>query len=82
VPYLTNENVFGLTRAPASLAILGGGAVGCELAQAFRRLGAGVTVIEAAPRLLPTAEPEAPEVIERVFCTEDRCPHWYGNRDR
>lgn len=40
VPYLTNENVFALTRAPGSLAILGGGPVGCELAQPFRRLGA------------------------------------------
>jgi pyruvate/2-oxoglutarate dehydrogenase complex dihydrolipoamide dehydrogenase (E3) component len=70
VPYLTNENVFGLTRAPGSLAILGGGAVGCELAQAFRRLGTDVTVIEAAPRLLPAAEPEASEVIERVFGAE------------
>jgi pyruvate/2-oxoglutarate dehydrogenase complex dihydrolipoamide dehydrogenase (E3) component len=67
VPYLTNENVFALTRAPGSLAILGGGPVGCELAQPFRRLGAGVTVVEAAPRLLPDAEPEVSEVIERVF---------------
>jgi pyruvate/2-oxoglutarate dehydrogenase complex dihydrolipoamide dehydrogenase (E3) component len=66
VPYLSNENVFGLTRLPGSLAILGG-AVGCELAQAFRRLGADVTVIEAAPRLLSAAEPEASQVIERVF---------------
>jgi pyruvate/2-oxoglutarate dehydrogenase complex dihydrolipoamide dehydrogenase (E3) component len=70
VPYLTNENVFGLTRAPGTLAIVGGGAVGCELAQPFRRLGADVTVIEAASRLLPAAEPEASEVIERVFRAE------------
>jgi pyruvate/2-oxoglutarate dehydrogenase complex dihydrolipoamide dehydrogenase (E3) component len=70
VPYLTNENVFALTRAPGSLAILGGGPVGCELAQPFRRLGADVTVVEAAPRLLPAAEPEVSEVIERVFRTE------------
>jgi pyruvate/2-oxoglutarate dehydrogenase complex dihydrolipoamide dehydrogenase (E3) component len=67
VPYLTNENLFDLTRAPDSLAILGGGAVGCELAQPFRRLGTDVTVIEAARRLLSTAEPEASEVVERVF---------------
>ena len=70
VPYLTNENVFGLTRAPGSLAILGGGAVGCELAQPFRRLGSDVTVIEAAPRLLPAAELESSQVVERVFRTE------------
>jgi pyruvate/2-oxoglutarate dehydrogenase complex dihydrolipoamide dehydrogenase (E3) component len=67
VPYLTNEDVFGLTRALGSLAILGGGAVGCELAQPFRRLGADVTVIEIASRLLPAAEAEASEVIERAF---------------
>jgi pyruvate/2-oxoglutarate dehydrogenase complex dihydrolipoamide dehydrogenase (E3) component len=69
-PYLTSENVFGLTRAPGTLAIVGGGAVGCELAQPFRRLGADVTIIEAASRLLPAAEPEASEVIERVFRAE------------
>jgi pyruvate/2-oxoglutarate dehydrogenase complex dihydrolipoamide dehydrogenase (E3) component len=40
VDYLTNETVFELDQLPASLAVLGGGAVGCELAQAFRRLGA------------------------------------------
>ncbi|HEX8006280.1 MAG TPA: FAD-dependent oxidoreductase [Trebonia sp.] len=70
VPYLTNENVFGLESLPASLAILGGGAVGCELAQAFRRLGSQVTVIEAAPRLLPTADPRASQVIAEVLAAE------------
>jgi pyruvate/2-oxoglutarate dehydrogenase complex dihydrolipoamide dehydrogenase (E3) component len=70
VPYLTNENVFDLTGLPASLAILGGGAVGCELAQAFARLGSQVTLIEAAPRLLPAADPAAAEVISEVFAAE------------
>ena len=45
MPYLTNENIFDLTERPASVAILGGGAVGCELAQALRRLGSQVTVM-------------------------------------
>ena len=45
VPYLTNENIFDLTERPASVAILGGGTVGCELAQALRRLGSQVTVM-------------------------------------
>jgi pyruvate/2-oxoglutarate dehydrogenase complex dihydrolipoamide dehydrogenase (E3) component len=70
VPYLTNENVFDLTSLPASLAILGGGAVGCELAQALARLGSQVTLVEAAPRLLPAADPAAAEVISEVFAAD------------
>jgi pyruvate/2-oxoglutarate dehydrogenase complex dihydrolipoamide dehydrogenase (E3) component len=61
--YLTNETVFELDRLPASLAVLGGGAIGCELAQAFRRLGAEVTIIEALPRLLAREEPETSDAI-------------------
>ncbi len=63
VDYLTNENVFDLASPPASLAILGGGAIGCELAQAFAQFGSKVTVIEAQDRLLPREEPEASAVI-------------------
>lgn len=47
VPYLTNETVFSLTRQPKHLMILGGGPIGAEMAQAFRRLGSQVTVLEA-----------------------------------
>jgi pyruvate/2-oxoglutarate dehydrogenase complex dihydrolipoamide dehydrogenase (E3) component len=65
--YLTNETVFDLTELPARLAVLGGGAVGCELAQAFARLGSQVIIAEAAPRLLPAADPAASQVIEEVF---------------
>lgn len=70
VPYLTSENVFDLTELPASLAVLGGGAVGCELAQALARLGSQVTLVEAAPRLLPAADPAAAEVISEIFAAE------------
>ena len=56
-PYLTNETVFDLDRLPGRLIILGGGAIGVELGQAFRRLGAEVTIIEAA-RALNGFEPE------------------------
>jgi pyruvate/2-oxoglutarate dehydrogenase complex dihydrolipoamide dehydrogenase (E3) component len=70
VPYLTNEDVFDLTELPDSLAVLGGGAVGCELAQAFARLGSQVTLVEAAPRLLPAADPAAAGVISEVFAGE------------
>lgn len=68
--YLTNENVFDLDAAPASLAVLGGGAVGCELAQAFGRLGVTVTILEGLERLLPREEPDASEVITAVFHRE------------
>jgi pyruvate/2-oxoglutarate dehydrogenase complex dihydrolipoamide dehydrogenase (E3) component len=70
VPYLTNETVFDLPELPASLAVLGGGAVGCELAQAFARLGSRVTILEAADRLLPDEEPAASRVIAEVFARE------------
>src|SRR5271166_5520307 len=50
-PYLTNETVFDLTERPQRLVVIGGGAIGLELGQAFRRLGAEVTVIEAAAPL-------------------------------
>ena len=51
VPYLTNETVFDLTVRPQHLIVIGAGAIGLELAQAFRRLGAAVTVLEAAEPL-------------------------------
>jgi pyruvate/2-oxoglutarate dehydrogenase complex dihydrolipoamide dehydrogenase (E3) component len=50
---LTSETIWGLTERPGRLLVLGGGAIGCELAQAFARLGVTVTLVEAAPRLLP-----------------------------
>lgn len=70
IDYLTNENVFELAELPASLAVLGGGAIGCELAQAFRRLGAEVTVIEALDRLLQREEPEASAAVADAFVAE------------
>src|SRR5215813_5322817 len=51
VPYLTNETVFDLTVAPRHLIVIGAGSVGLELAQAFRRLGSAVTVLDAGPPL-------------------------------
>jgi pyruvate/2-oxoglutarate dehydrogenase complex dihydrolipoamide dehydrogenase (E3) component len=68
--YLTSETIWELANLPARLAVLGGGAVGCELAQAFARLGSEVTIIEAAPRLLPAADPAASQVIAGVLRAE------------
>ena len=63
VRFLTNETVFDLRKLPSRLVVLGGGTVGLELAQAFRRLGSDVTVLEVADRLLTQDEPEAGETI-------------------
>jgi len=57
VPHLTYEGIFSLDTLPERLTVVGGGPVGCELAQAFARLGSSVTLV--APRLLPGHEPEA-----------------------
>jgi pyruvate/2-oxoglutarate dehydrogenase complex dihydrolipoamide dehydrogenase (E3) component len=75
VPYLTNETVFDLPALPGSLAVLGAGAVGCELAQAFARLGTQVTAIEGEGRLLPREEPEASQAIAAVFAREGITVH-------
>ena len=60
---LTNETVFALTEAPKSLGVIGGGATGCELAQAFAALGVEVTLFEFHHQLLPGEEPEAAIVV-------------------
>jgi len=67
VPFLTNETVFDVPELPRSLAIIGGGTVGCELAQAFRRLGSEITLIEQADRLLSDQDPDASAIITDVF---------------
>jgi pyruvate/2-oxoglutarate dehydrogenase complex dihydrolipoamide dehydrogenase (E3) component len=68
--YLTYETVFDLDRLPPRLLVVGGGPTGSELAQAFARLGSRVTIVEAAPRLAPVADPEAAGVLDRRFRRE------------
>ena len=63
--YLTNETVFSLTELPARLVVIGSGPMGCELAQAFRRLGSEVDLVSRPATLLPNDEPEAGELIRR-----------------
>ncbi len=62
VPYFTNETIFDHTELPRHLIVLGGGPIGCELAQAFRGLGAAVTVIEMA-NILPKDDPQLVAVV-------------------
>jgi pyruvate/2-oxoglutarate dehydrogenase complex dihydrolipoamide dehydrogenase (E3) component len=61
---LTSKNLWELAELPGRLVMLGGGPVGCELGQAFARLGSRVTIVEMAPRLLPGEEPAASRLIE------------------
>ena len=69
-PVWTNREAVKATAAPASLIVLGGGAIGCELAQGFARFGTKVTIIEVAPRILLPEEPEASEVVAEVLRRE------------
>jgi pyruvate/2-oxoglutarate dehydrogenase complex dihydrolipoamide dehydrogenase (E3) component len=69
-PYWTNRDAVRLTELPASLLVIGGGAIGAELAQVFARFGVRVTVVEGAPRLLPLEEPEAGEALEKAFAAD------------
>ena len=67
VTYLTNETVFSLTTLPRRLAVLGGGPIGCELAQAFARFGSQVTLLEALPRILPREDADAAAVVAEAL---------------
>ena len=62
---LTSENVFELREQPRSLLVIGGGPIGCELAQAFALLGTDVTLVETAPRLLPREDRDAAEIVRQ-----------------
>ena len=62
-PYLTYESFWELESLPSRLIVVGGGPIGCELAQACQRLGSRVTLLEALDRILPNDEPEAAQVV-------------------
>lgn len=69
-PFLTNETIFDLKEIPKSLAVLGAGPIGCELGQAFSRLGSKVTIIESLRGALPNEEPEVCRVLAEQFKKE------------
>jgi pyruvate/2-oxoglutarate dehydrogenase complex dihydrolipoamide dehydrogenase (E3) component len=64
VPYFTNETIFENTERPAHLLIIGGGPIGCEMAQAHRHLGSTVTILDMA-KILPKDDPELVEVVKK-----------------
>ncbi|MBT8429442.1 MAG: FAD-dependent oxidoreductase, partial [Gammaproteobacteria bacterium] len=70
VGYLTSDTVWGLQERPQRLVVLGGGPIGCELAQAFARIGSRVTQVEMLPRLMVREDPEVSEMVMRRFRDE------------
>ncbi|MCX8000219.1 MAG: FAD-dependent oxidoreductase, partial [Leptospiraceae bacterium] len=70
IQYLTSENLWELKELPEKLVVLGGGAVGCELAQAFRRLGSKVTIVEMTSRLLHREDEFVSKFLFQKFTSE------------
>lgn len=79
---LTNDTVFSLERLPRRLVVLGAGAVGLELAQAFGRLGTQIDLVDMAPRLAPAEEPEAGSTLAGVLSAEGVRIHTGATIDR
>lgn len=69
-PFWTNRHAIEATELPGSIIVLGGGAIGAELAQVFARFDVDVTIVEAADRLLPLEEPEAGALLAEAFAAE------------
>lgn len=80
VEYLTNENVFSLTELPQQFAVIGGGPIGCELAQAFARLGSQVTLFTDSAGLLPREDPQAAAIVSKSL-TNDGVTLLAGGRE-
>jgi pyruvate/2-oxoglutarate dehydrogenase complex dihydrolipoamide dehydrogenase (E3) component len=70
IPFHTNETIFEIAHQPRTLTVLGGGPSGCELAQAFARLGTRVTVVESGPQILPREDPDASAVIASALAAD------------
>ena len=68
--YLTNENVFDLTVLPRRLLVIGGGPLGCELAQSFRRLGSQVIIAQDEPMFLPGEERDAAQILSDALARD------------
>ena len=68
--YLTSDTLWTLTDLPRRLVVLGGGPIGCELAQAFARLGSTVTIVEMLPRLMAREDADVSEAVQQRFTRE------------
>lgn len=81
-PYWTNREALRTETAPESLIVLGGGAIGLELAQAFARFDTAVTVVDAAKTLLPAEEPEAGRLLAEVLRADGAAVHTHAEVER
>ena len=70
VDYLTSDSLWDLRELPKRLLVLGAGPIGCELAQSFARLGAQVTVVDQAPRIMPREDEDVAELVMERFTQE------------
>jgi pyruvate/2-oxoglutarate dehydrogenase complex dihydrolipoamide dehydrogenase (E3) component len=68
--YLTNETVFDLRQRPRRLAVIGGGPIGCEMAQSFARLGSEVTLLDMADHVLGREDADAAEVVQNAMARD------------
>ena len=68
--YLTNENVFDLTELPRRLLVIGGGPLGCEMAQAFCRFGVQTIIVQKRPLFLPREERDAAQILSDAFARD------------
>jgi pyruvate/2-oxoglutarate dehydrogenase complex dihydrolipoamide dehydrogenase (E3) component len=71
--FLTNETVFSLTERPARIAVIGGGPIGSELAQAFQRLGSEVVLFHRSEHILNREDADAADIIQQTFLHEGMC---------
>ncbi|MFK7602877.1 dihydrolipoyl dehydrogenase family protein [Deinococcus sp. SM5_A1] len=75
IPYLTHETIFDVPERPEHLLVLGGGPIGCELSQAFVRLGSRVTALQRGPRLIDRDEPEASAALLQTLQSDGVTVH-------
>ena len=66
-PIMTSDEVLSLNKVPSRIAVIGGGAIGCEFASCFADLGASVTILEGLPKILPGLDPDVANVVVRAF---------------
>lgn len=71
IPYLTTDSVWSLTELPSKLLIIGAGPIGCELGQAFARLGADVTIVQRGATILPNEDPQAAEQVAQSLLKDN-----------